>query len=378
MAAVLAFDVAICEWLDRHTPLRHLGTALLVIVLAAIQVNLGLLPPYGEGDGPVYAGTFKYVGQLSIFWLLLQVDLRRVLKAGPSMLVLFLLGAVGTMLGVVCGMSLVGGEEAFGDFYQALGGMFTGTYIGGSINLNAIALEYRVQDHPVLFAGANAVDAAMTTVWMAACVALPRLLDRLSPRRAAASAAALIAGRKEIEQEQEQVRPTDLAMLFGAGLLALWASGHIAAWASSTLDIALPSIVVLTSFALVLAQTNFARRFAGSRVLGLFAVYLFLAVIGALCDIESVVSMGPVALSLTLLVTVIFTVHGLVVFGGAALFKLDFAAAVASQAGVGGGTSALALAKSLGRGDLILPGILAGSLGTALGTFAGFAVAGLL
>ena len=42
------------------------------------------------------------------------------------------------------------------------------------------------------------------------------------------------------------------------------------------------------------------------------------------------------------------------------------------------GTSALALAKSLGRGDLVLPGILAGSLGTALGTFAGFAVARVL
>jgi uncharacterized membrane protein len=47
-------------------------------------------------------------------------------------------------------------------------------------------------------------------------------------------------------------------------------------------------------------------------------------------------------------------------------------AAVASQANVGGSTSALALAKSLGREDLLLPAILLGALGNAIGTFLGF------
>ena len=71
-------------------------------------------------------------------------------------------------------------------------------------------------------------------------------------------------------------------------------------------------------------------------------------------------------------------VHGLVVFGVARLFKVDLAiAAVTSQANVGGGTSALALARSLGRDDLVLPAVLVGSLGTALGTFVGFWVAGV-
>jgi uncharacterized membrane protein len=47
-------------------------------------------------------------------------------------------------------------------------------------------------------------------------------------------------------------------------------------------------------------------------------------------------------------------------------------AAVASQANVGGGTSALAVARSIGRADLVLPAVLIGSLGNALGTFLGF------
>lgn len=375
MAAVLAFDVAICEWLDRHTPARHLGTALMVIVLAAIQANLGLIPTYGGNDGGIYDAIFGYVGPLSIFWLLLQVDLRRVLRAGWRMLVLFLIAAAGTMTGAIVGMMVVDGPTAFGDFHGPLAGMFTGTYVGGSLNFNTIAMAYDVRSEAILFAGANAVDASMTTVWMIVCVAIPRLLDRFSPARAAQTAAALV----EVESEQDSVRPVDLAMLFGAGLLAMWVSDELAARSLAAFGREVPSILILTSIALILAQTSFARRFQGGRVLGLFAVYIFLAVIGALCDIEAVVGLGQIALDLTLLVTVIFLIHGAFVFGGAALFKIDFAtAAVASQAGVGGGTSALALAKSLGRGDLVLPGILVGSLGTALGTYLGMTVVNLI
>ena len=42
--ALLSLDVVIAEWLGRRTLLRHFGPALLVILLAALQVNLGLWP----------------------------------------------------------------------------------------------------------------------------------------------------------------------------------------------------------------------------------------------------------------------------------------------------------------------------------------------
>ena len=61
---------------------------------------------------------------------------------------------------------------------------------------------------------------------------------------------------------------------------------------------------------------------------------------------------------------------------GVGLFRLwpqsrDMAA-VASQANIGGGSTALATARSIGRPELGLPAILVGSLGTALGTYLGF------
>ena len=48
--------------------------------------------------------------------------------------------------------------------------------------------------------------------------------------------------------------------------------------------------------------------------------------------------------------------------------------AIVSQANIGGGTTAIALAETFDRKELILPAILVGSLGNAVGTYLGFLV----
>ena len=60
--------------------------------------------------------------------------------------------------------------------------MFTGTYIGGSVNLNAVALQYGVTKSGTLFAAINAADNIITTIWIIATLLLPRLLQRVWPR----------------------------------------------------------------------------------------------------------------------------------------------------------------------------------------------------
>ena len=111
----------------------------------------------------------------------------------------------------------------------------------------------------------------------------------------------------------------------------------------------------------------------------MFTVYLFLAVIGAFCDVHAMAAMGRLGVVLLAFATVAVLVHGLVTLIAARAMKIDLdLAAVASQANVGGSTSALALARSLGRSDLVLPAVLLGSLGNALGTFLGFWAAGVL
>ena len=373
--AVLGLNIAISEWLARHTWLRHLGSALLVILLTAVTANLGLIPTY-SADVAIYGVVFAHVAPLAIFLLLLQVNLRGILRAGVPMLGMFFLGAAGTVGGVLAGMAVVGGADAFGELHWALGGMFTGTYIGGSINYNAVALEYDVVKEAGLYAGAAAVDSAATAVWMAVTVALPRLLGRRtagSPEKTSTPAVAAEQGDVSPEMDTETVGPFDIALLLAIGSAGVWFSDQLAAWTGA------PSVLILTTLALGLAQLPAVQALRGSRLAGWLTVMLFLAVIGALCDLHALAQIGPLALRLMLFVTVILTVHGLLVFGGGRLLRLDpELSAVASQANIGGSTSALALARSLGRGDLVLPAILTGALGNGVGTYLGFLVAAWL
>lgn len=226
--AVLGVVVAAGEWLASHTVARHLGSALLVIVLSAVLANLGAVPSVTEGS-PVYDAIFGTVAPLAIFWLLLHVDLRGILKAGAPMLVMFGLGAIGTMVGVFVGMRLVGGDHAFGDLYGALGGMFTGTYIGGSVNFNAVALQYRVMEEGRVYAGAAVVDNVATTVWMAATVVLPRLLLLLRTPRYGLPTAHTGETEHAVETSGETITATDLAWLTALGAGSVWVSEVLAA-----------------------------------------------------------------------------------------------------------------------------------------------------
>ena len=378
LLAVLSLNVALSEWLVRKTFLRHLGTALLVIVVTAIVANVGLIPTYSD-EIPVYRGTFAFVAPLAIFWLLLGVRLKDVVSAGRPMLLLFGLGAIGTSTGVLLGMSLVNGPEVFGDMHHALGGMFVGTYTGGSVNFNAIALEYDVVKDGALYAGAAAVDSLMTTVWMAVNLVVPRILARRWPGARETETLETPEVDLGIGDDTESLHPIDLGWLVALGGLSVALSNSLAAWMREAWGIALPSILILTTLALILAQLPVVARLRGTRTLGMYAVYLFLAVIGALCDVEALRSIGSLGLWIFLFVCVVLAVHGAIVYGAAALGKIDpVTASVASQANVGGGTSALALARSLGRSDLVLPAILVGALGNAVGTYLGFLTAGYL
>ena len=111
----------------------------------------------------------------------------------------------------------------------------------------------------------------------------------------------------------------------------------------------------------------------------MFGIYVFLAVIGAYCDVATLLHDGQLAIILFGMILLLVLIHAVIVFGIGAFFKLDWAVlSIASQANIGGATSALALAKSLNRPDLQLPAVLIGSLGNAIGTYLGILVAEVL
>ncbi|MEM7656421.1 MAG: DUF819 family protein [Bacteroidota bacterium] len=371
--AIIAGVIILAEWLVKKTWLRHLSTALLVIVLGAILANLGVIPS-ASSQYPMYSGIFTYLAPLSIFFLLLEVNLKSLRQAGLPMLILFSVGAVGTVLGVLLGMQVIDGAAVFGDAYQALGGMFTGTYTGGSANFNAVALHYGIMEQGTLYAGSAAVDNIITAIWMILSLGLPRLLHLRFPRKLPEIPAK---AQQTIDQHQERATldPASLSILIGLGLGTIWVSDFFAG-VLGNLGWEIPSVLILTTIALGLAQFSWVQRLSGSRLLGMMSIYIFLTVIGAYCEIAALLEMWEIALAILGLVSILLLVHSSLIYGVGALLKYDWAMiSIASQANIGGSSTALALAKSLDRPTLMLPAILIGSLGNGVGTYLGFLLA---
>lgn len=371
LLVILCLAVAGSEFLARKTLLRHLGTALLVIVATAVLANTGVIPASTQAN-PLYDVLYDEAIALAIFWLLLNVRLLSVFRASPQMLVLFVTGALGLMLGVPLGMVVVGGPERFGEAGPGLGAMFVGTYTGGSLNFNTLADVFGVDRKPAMYAGAAVVDSLLTTIWMGLGVLLPRILGR--GKGAAQPAHADGQDTLGLAEDTESLHPLDLALLLALGGLAVLFSRWVAAEVSAQ-GIGIHPHLVLTALALILAQVPLLSKLRGTKTLGMFAVYLFLAAIGALCDVQALREVQDIGLALAGMALIALTVHGLCTFGLARLLGWDISlAAVASQANIGGGSTALALARSLGRAELGAPALLIGSLGTATGTFLGYIV----
>ena len=77
--AILMLNIIICEQLCKLPYFRAFGSALLVIITTAITANLGIIPS-ASTPAPLYDGIFTYLAPLSIFYLLLTVNLRGLKK----------------------------------------------------------------------------------------------------------------------------------------------------------------------------------------------------------------------------------------------------------------------------------------------------------
>ena len=182
LIAILLLLVVFSEWLVTKKFFRHIGSVLIVIILAAILANLGVIPSSGNAP-PLYNKIFTYAAPLGIFFLLLEVRLKDLRLAGLPMLVMFLTGSLATIAGVVIGYWIFSPQHHQVTQANAVAGMYTGTYIGGSANLNAIALQYGVIKDGTLYAAINAVDNIITTIWLFLTMFIPPVLQRLFPRK---------------------------------------------------------------------------------------------------------------------------------------------------------------------------------------------------
>jgi uncharacterized membrane protein len=359
LIAVAAFGF----WCERYTWGRKYSGVMLLIALAIVLANLKIIPT----AAPAYDAVWNYLVPIAIPLLLFEADLKRIVRESGPTLLAFVIGSAAVVAGVILGVFLLD----LGRFEAELAGIFTGTYIGGALNFAAVAEASGMQDGSML-AAAIAADNVVTNLHFLIIIFIPGMawLARHYPTRHMDNAEPFSA---DAGREVHRIANLDIAGLLGALALsfALAALGKALAEAFGK-----PQFAILVTTALtVLLATLLSRplkRLSGHREAGNVMMFIFLASVGATADIWQLIEIGPV---LFVFATVIILVHLIVLFGVGKMLRLDLAElAMASAVAIGGPSSAPALAAAKGWRDLLIPGVLAGSFGYAIGSFIGISV----
>lgn len=365
--AVLIAIAAFGFWCERTPWGRKYSGVMLLITLAIVLANLRIIPT----SAAVYDAVWEYLVPVAIPLLLFQADLKRIFSESGPTLVAFVIGSAAVVAGTVTGALLLdlGPNEA------ELAGIFTGTYIGGSLNFAAVAEATGMQESSEL-AAAVAADNVITNLHFLLIILIPGIgwMARRYPTHHMDNA--------EVVDIDAGRPPHTIANLEVAGLLAALALAFAIAAAGNRLATLAGypqfAILVITAIAVAIATVFPARlrRLSGYREAGNVMMFVFLASIGASADVWELVEIAPV---LFLYATIVIAVHLVILFGLGLLFRLDLAElAMASAVGIGGPASAPALASAKGWRELVIPGVLAGSFGYAIGSFVGVTVAGWL
>ncbi len=366
---VLAFSVIVSLWLEkRYKTFKKLGSGAIAILIGIALSNSGFLP----GDSPAYDFLMTQGVSASIVLILLSVDIRSIKEAGPTMLKAFLLGALGSALGAMT-MSFIL-SDAIGSESYKLAGQFTGTYVGGGMNFAALGRAFDTNSD--LFTAGIAADVIITSIWLVVCLAAPILLTR---KIEATSNYTIEEPPKDntYTLEQSLYKSDGSINIAHVAVLVTVVFGTI--WISEALGKqipALPEILWLTTLVLLVAQIPYIKNISGGAMLGNYLLLLFLASNGAKSVVANIVAVGPAVFYFA---AGTIAIHGIFLFGVGYLLKIDAGTlAVASQANVGGSSSALALASARGYTDKILPGIAVGLLGYAVGNYLGLAVGNIM
>jgi uncharacterized membrane protein len=153
--AVLIGVAAFGFWCERFEWGRKYSGVMLLITAAIVLANLRIIPT----KAPAYDVVWEYLVPIAIVLLLFEADLKKIIRESGPTLIAFIIGSAAVVAGTTIGAALLdlGPNEA------EMAGIFTGTYIGGSLNFAAVAEATSMQESSLL-AAAVAADNVITNL----------------------------------------------------------------------------------------------------------------------------------------------------------------------------------------------------------------------
>lgn len=386
---ILCVSVALSIFLEqKYTWASKISGAIIALIIALVLSNLGIIPTSSFMYDDIIWG---YAVPMGIPLLLLQCNMKKIWKETGRMLTIFLIGAVGTCVGAILATFLLG------DYIPelpAIAGLMTGTYIGGGVNFAALAGEFDVSKQMM---GATVVaDNLLMAMYFFVLIAIAGMsifrkyfphphIDEVArglDLEGARTQAAAFWSRKDISLK-------DISYNFAYCILVVFCAKFIASIISDIIPTGSVLLNMLNMFfgseyiwitTLAMCVATFAEKqvekLHGSQEIGTYLIYLFLFVIGVPASIVKIITESPLLLvfaGLMVLVNMTFC------FVGGKLLKYDLEDIIlASNANIGGPTTAAGMAISQGWSKLVGPVMLVGTLGYVIGTYLGVIIGNLL
>ena len=389
LLAVLFAATALAIWLEqKYKWASRISGAIITLILAVTLVNLHVIPD----SAPVFDDVvWGYAVPLAIPLLLLQTNIRRIRKETGRFLLIFLIGAAGTVAGTILATLLLGGKVTG---LAGVAAMMTGSYIGGGVNFTAIADAFHV-DSTLISATTVADNLNMAlyflvllgiagSVFFRKRYAHPHI-DEVSSKGKPGDAETLAKRywtRKDVSLKDVAV---DLAyaaaVVFLSRLIGNFFAGLIPKdnWFTQMLNTFFGSQYVwITNFSVIFATffEKQAGEMHGAQELGTWMIYLFFFVIGVPASIGVLIRNAPILLLFCMIVVLMNMAF---CFVGGRLLKFNLEDIIlASNANIGGPTTAAGMAISQGWVKLIGPCMLVGTFGYVIGTWLGILVGSLL
>lgn len=385
--AILTGWAAISIYLEqKYKWAAKISGAIIALVGALIFSNLRIIPT----DAPAYDQVWTYVVPLAIPLLLFKCDIKKIWRESGRILIIFLISSFGTMLGATLGYIAL--SKYIPDLTK-VAAMMSGSYIGGGVNFAAMAGSFEVPGE--LVSAAVVADNLLMAVYFFILIVIPSIgffrkhfshphideVERIGTKDNE-TLAANYWGRKEISLK-------DIAFSIATAFVIVAISSEFAKWFGLIIPTANPVLSILNSLLsnkyllittfTMLGATFFSDYFSnikGSQEIGTFLIYIFFVVIGVPASISLIIQRSPLLL---LFCTIMVAMNMLVTFVMGKLLKFDLEEIIlASNANIGGPTTAAAMAISKGWIALIGPIMVVGTLGYILGNYFGIIMGNIL
>ena len=313
--------------------------------------------------------TNRYLIPLAVPMLLFDSDLKRVVSDTGSLLLAFGVGAVATIVGTLVAFPLLPLTSMGPDVGWRVACALAARHIGGAINFVAVAETLNIGGSAV--SAAIAADNVVVALYFAFLFAMSKEGEESEDEKEALQSTSLsVADPESVSATDDSgsgINLSTLAIAISVASSLVAAGRGLTSWVLPKGTSALPMISLLTVAAATIRPKFFSRIRTAGTALGIVFIQMFFATSGAAGSLRLVLQQAP---SLFLFSALQIGVHFVVlVLLGRGVFRLPFRELyLASNANVGGPTTAAAMAQAKQWKRLVLPALLVGILGYATAT----------